>query len=300
MEDRRRRILSLVDPSREIGLEIGPLAKPIVERSMGRILYSDHRSTEELRQKYAPHADKGALALNDIVEIDLVVPENTSLPAVLGDRGPVDYVVASHVMEHIPDTIGWLNQIADCLHEGGRLCLAVPDKRFTFDHHRDVTPTRELVQNHLLRPTVPTPAQVYDHVAKVTEVDAAAVWSGRPAPATPMRDHGPAVALILAAGVARDGIYHDVHCTVYTPASFAEVIGDTILLGLVPFAFAAIEATAPGGTEFFATLVKQARLNPEERAAGTPVLDRRVHHALPSGRHEGRLSGLRRRLGGDP
>jgi hypothetical protein len=101
MEDRRRRILSLVDPSREVGLEIGPLANPIVERSMGRILYSDHRSTEELRQQYAPHADKGALALADIVEIDLVVPENTSLPAVLGERGPVDYVVASHVMEHI-------------------------------------------------------------------------------------------------------------------------------------------------------------------------------------------------------
>jgi hypothetical protein len=162
-----------------------------------------------------------------------------------------------------------------------------------------VTPTRELVANHLLQPAVPTPAQVYDHVAKVAVINAAAVWAGHEAPATPMPDHGPAVALFLAAGVARDGIYHDVHCTVYTPASFAEVIGEAILLGLVPFAFATIVPTVPGGTEFFATLVKRSRLTAEERAAATPVLDRRAHHALPSGRGGSRLSGLRRRLAGD-
>ncbi len=292
MEDRRRRILSLVDPARESGLEIGPLTSPIVPRATGRIFYSDHRSTEELRLQYAPHAATGAVDLLQIVEIDVVVPETTTIAAELGDRGPVDYVVASHVVEHVPNVIGWLNEIAACLHEGGHLCLAVPDKRFTFDHFRATTSTRDLIEQHFAKPEAPTPSQIYDHVAHVAQIDPGRVWTGRPVARQAMPGHDPAEGLRLARGVTEHGGYHDVHCSVFTPASFAEVIGDVVALGLVPFAFAALEPTRPGEVEFFATLRKAALSSPEQRAAETPWLDPARHDALP-----GAARGWRARLG---
>lgn len=288
MEDRRSRILSLVDPVRESGLEIGPLASPIVPRAMGLILYSDHRSTEELRQQYGPHAAAGAVDLGQIVEIDVVVHETTTIAAELGTRGPVDYVVASHVIEHIPNVVGWLNEIAECLREGGHLCLAVPDKRFTFDHFRATTPTRDLVEWHFARPQAPTPGQVYDHVAHVAEIDPGRVWTGRPVTCRALPDHGPAEGLRIARAVTDHGGYNDVHCTVFTPESFAQVIGEVIAFGLVPFAFAALQPTAAGEMEFFATLRKDTSSSAGDRAAATPVLDASRHGELPGPRPDWR------------
>lgn len=281
-QDRRSRILSLVDPARESGLEIGPLASPVVPRATGRILYSDHRSTEELRRQYGPHAAAGAVDLAQIVEIDVVVPETTTIAAVLGTRGPVDYVVASHVIEHVPNVVGWLNEIAECLREGGHLCLAVPDKRFTFDHFRATTAARDLVEWHFAKPQAPTPGQVYDHVAHVAHIDPGQVWTGRPVTRRALPGHDPAEGLRIARGVTDHGGYNDVHCTVFTPASFALAIGEVIALGLVPFAFAALRPTDAGEMEFFATLRKDQSSSPEERAAATPVLDPVRHDAFPA------------------
>ncbi len=280
-QDRRSRILALVDPARESGLEIGPLTSPIVPRATGRILYSDHRSTQELRRQYEPHAATGAVDLAQLVEIDVVVHETSTMAAELGARGPVDYVVASHVIEHIPNVVGWLNEIAECLREGGHLCLAVPDKRFTFDHFRATTATRDLIEQYFARPEAPTPGQVYDHVAHVAEIDPGRVWTGRPIARRTLPGHDPAEGLRLARGVTDHGGYHDVHCSVFTPASFARAIGEIIALGLVQFSFAALEPTMPGEVEFFATLTRDTITSPGERAAKTPVLDPARHDACP-------------------
>ena len=56
-----------------------------------------------------------------------------------------DYVIASHVIEHAPDMIGWLRQVAGVLRTGGILSLAVPDKRFTFDEGRELTTLDQLL-----------------------------------------------------------------------------------------------------------------------------------------------------------
>lgn len=282
MDARRRRILALVDPARERGLEIGALTRPIVERGMGRVLYADRLSAEGLAQQYAWQGGAGELDLSELVHVDVVVPDGGSLALSLGERGPVDYVVASHVIEHVPNVIGWLNEIAECLREGGHLCLAVPDKRFTFDHLRATTATRDLIERHFAKPQAPTPGQIYDHVAHVAEIDPGRIWTGRPVAPRALPGHGPAEGLGIARSATDHGGYHDVHCSVFTPASFAQAIGEVIALGLVPFAFAALEPTMPGEVEFFATLRKDASSSPEARAAGTPVLDPARHDALPA------------------
>jgi SAM-dependent methyltransferase len=63
---------------------------------------------------------------------------------VLGDES-VDFVVANHVIEHLPDPISGLQEMARVTKPGGLLYFAVPDQRATFDRRRPVTAIAHLV-----------------------------------------------------------------------------------------------------------------------------------------------------------
>ncbi|MEX3900116.1 methyltransferase domain-containing protein [Paraburkholderia sp. BR10954] len=47
-----------------------------------------------------------------------------------------DYVIASHVIEHVLDLVGWVHSLLAALKHAGRIVLAVPDRRYTFDYVR--------------------------------------------------------------------------------------------------------------------------------------------------------------------
>ena len=55
--------------------------------------------------------------------------------------GSQDFVIADHFIEHCQDPISALTIHFRVLKTGGILYMAVPDKRFTFDKDRPVTPT---------------------------------------------------------------------------------------------------------------------------------------------------------------
>ncbi len=55
---------------------------------------------------------------------------------------PADLLVASHVIEHVPDLITWLREIASVLKPTGQARLAIPDRRYTFDLLRVETQLR--------------------------------------------------------------------------------------------------------------------------------------------------------------
>src|ERR1700722_3107279 len=139
-----RHELACIDVTAMRGLEIGPLTAPRVRKSEGDVLYVDHMDAEGLRRKYA---DDPVLqgTLDHIVEIDYVMGDGRGIPEVVGDHAPFDYVVAAHLIEHIPDPITWLMDIAAVLRPGGILSLVVPDKRFTFDINRQTTEIGDLV-----------------------------------------------------------------------------------------------------------------------------------------------------------
>jgi SAM-dependent methyltransferase len=61
--------------------------------------------------------------------------------------GSLDFVIANHVVEHIEDPVGALENLVRVLRPGGVLFLALPDARHTFDVSRERTTTIE----HLLR-----------------------------------------------------------------------------------------------------------------------------------------------------
>ncbi len=64
--------------------------------------------------------------------------------------------------------------------------------------------------------------------------------------------------LETAIGPARDSlvnnVYHDVHCWVFTPLSFAALLGRAARLGLHRFACAWLDETKPGCNEFLVCL----------------------------------------------
>ena len=287
----RQRALDAVAPSGRLGVELGPLNRPLIRREDGDILYADHRTTDDLRAKYAGHDSVIGADAQPIVEVDLVL-EHQSLAEALGARAPVDYIVASHVMEHIADPIGWLNDLASVLREGGVIFLAVPDKRFTFDFHRRPSTTADLVGHHIAGARLASPTQVFDYVSQVAEVDPFAVWAGRERDPKPIFEGQLPRALTDARNVAAQGSYYDAHCTVYTPVSFLAVFREVIELGLIPFEIARIDPTERNTIEFFVTLRKREQASPTERAAATPRLDPSRHDAWP----EVPVRGLRRRL----
>lgn len=295
--DSRQRTLAAVRPHGRTGVELGPLDRPLVRRGDGDILYADHLSTEGLARKYAGHAAAGPRARGALVEVDLVL-ENQTLAQALGARGPVDYIVASHVIEHLPDVIGWLKDCAEALREDGLLFLAVPDMRFTFDRGRSLTTTGDLVGAHLAGATRPSAAQVYEHFAKAMQVDAEAVWTGRATRFPLFAGHGPEAGLEQARRVHETGGMIDVHCSVFTPDSFTAVLGEIIALGLVPFAFSEFTPTPFGEIEFFALLRKCEGTAPADRAASTPRPDRHAPRPASPG-WRSRLS-VARRFGDPP
>lgn len=277
--DRRQRVLNLVVPHGRTGVEIGPLTHPIVLKSDGAVLYADHLPTDALRRQYRGHPTLGPAGIDGIVPVDVVLGES-GLARALGARGPVDYIVASHVIEHVPDPVRWLREAGDALREGGVFCLLVPDKRFTFDHFRTPTSTGALIAAHLTGLRRPPLAIVYEHFARTCPVDAGAVWQGRPVPLKPING-GPVEALSIAAGIAETGASVDVHCTVFTPYSFAEILTELIGLDLLPFECVALEPTRPREDEFFVLLRKRTEGTAAERAATVPRLDPGRHDALP-------------------
>jgi len=174
MLTRNEKLLHCIDLASQIGVEIGPLDKPIVTREMGRVRYVDHDITEALRLKYA---DFDNVDTDKIVDVDYIWGEK-SLVDLTQAEAPFDYIVASHVIEHVPDFIGWLREVRGILKPGGILSLAIPDKRQCFDYHRHPSKPADVVEAYLRRHKKPSPRQIFDHFASAVSFQGDIAWNG--------------------------------------------------------------------------------------------------------------------------
>jgi hypothetical protein len=245
--DRRAKLLSEIDLERQTGLELGPLASPIVAKSAGkRVLYVDHCLAPELFAKY-----DGRIPAEAVAEVDVVWSAGSLLQAVQDQM--FDYVVASHVIEHVPDLIGWLREIGSVLRPGGVLALAIPDKRYTFDISRPLSTVGEIVAAHLGRNVVPSVKQVHDNYTMARVVDAARVWDGSQRAETAPYLHSRGAAASFVKRVI-GGEYVDCHCWIFTPRSFLDVLRALRGEGFISFAVRRFFDSAAGQNEFIVTL----------------------------------------------
>lgn len=129
----------------QFGLEIGPSLRPCAPKSEGYDVETvDFMNQQELIDRYrAMGLDTGKIEKVDHIWDGHSYTETT------GRVNSYDYIIASHVIEHVPDLIGFLQDCSRMLKMNGVLSLAVPDKRFTLDHFRMVTTTGKVINDHL-------------------------------------------------------------------------------------------------------------------------------------------------------
>jgi SAM-dependent methyltransferase len=216
---RRDKILANLDLMALCGMEIGALATPLVSTQEGEIIYVDHTDTDTLRKKYANDI---SVDKNEIVNVDAVWGMQT-LQDCIGKDKKVDYVVASHVVEHVPDLITWLSEIYSVLKPNGTLRLAVPDRRYTFDYLRSESYIFDVLDAFIRKARAPLPRAILEnhHLSCVIDVNRA--WSGTLDLMQLVSHNSIRNGLVVASDVLQNGTYHDTHCWVFTPVSFVEL-----------------------------------------------------------------------------
>jgi hypothetical protein len=177
--------------------------------------------------------------------------EQTLLAAL---KRPVDFILASHVVEHVPDLITWLNELRSALTEQGEVRLAVPDRRFTFDFLRRETELSDVLAAYLLAPRVPQPREILDYFLNATVVDTEAAWRGEVSVETLQRPNTFEPAMAKARDSIGNSTYHDAHCWVFTPHTFAILLGQLAKHHLIHFACEQFHDTEQHSIEFFVVL----------------------------------------------
>lgn len=257
---RNKRILSKINVTDGRGLELGPLTTPIVDKSEGNIFYVDHMSTADLKKKYA----KEPVDPEKIVNVDYVL--KTTLKAVVGNK-KFDYVLASHVIEHVPDMVRWLDDIFSVLKPGGILSLVIPDKRYTFDITRQVSSPADVIGayiDHLVRPNSAT---MYDFASEYRQAIYAGEIAANPNANYTVKEkrYTDTEAFDMAVLNASGKEYVDSHCLVFTPHSFFEIIKRLINHGLINFEVVDFYDTVPGEIEFFVSLRKTPNMTSSKK-----------------------------------
>ena len=138
------------------GIEIGALWRKFPVPRSARVYYIDRISAADLQQHYAEVS-------SPICAPD-VVADATHLPFA---PSTLDFIIASHVLEHLPFPLDALRHWHDVLRPGGVLLLKIPDKRYTFDHQRARTPLQHLIDEHANPSTFDKRAHFADWVEHV-------------------------------------------------------------------------------------------------------------------------------------
>jgi SAM-dependent methyltransferase len=246
--DRVQRLLSGIDIFKETGLEIGPLDKALVKRDNGQqIYYADYTSREVLQHNSAgdPSVETDKIPYIDYV-MSGVLPERL-------DR-QFDYIVASHVAEHVPDFLGWVMTMFGWLKPGGKVVLAIPDKRYCFDILRTPSSVGQLMEAFFERRPYPKFSAIYDGMRQAVRFDTWRAWNepGYQGPFEPI--FSMEASLYTARRALAGDFYQDCHCWVFTYQTFLDAINEINLLGVAPITIIRHEAPVHDSNEFHVVL----------------------------------------------
>jgi predicted SAM-dependent methyltransferase len=147
------------------GIEIGALTLPLRVPPKAHVRYVDRMTRAELLRVDGPGLAAIGLDPALIPEIDFV--DRAESLGNFGDRS-LDFVVANHVLEHVEDPIGALQNLLRVIRPGGILFLTLPDARYTFDASRPRTTIEHLIRDHNEGPEW-SRSQHYEEWARVIE-----------------------------------------------------------------------------------------------------------------------------------
>jgi len=257
MDDRVITLRAGIEPTMR-GLEYGPSYSPLFPKSEGwNVIIVDHASQADLIEKYA----QWGVATEKIEPVDVVLTEESPIESQLAHEiGNLDYIIASHVFEHLPNPISFLRTTHQFLRPGGLLRLAVPDKRFCFDLLKPLSTAGEMIQAHFENRRKHTLGQFFDAVS----LHALKAGQGAFPAASGIEDvnlqHDPEQAYQLAFISFSVPHFVDIHAWSFTPSSFSAIMRLLCASGLLDLTVDSIVSNGIYG--FFVILCK-----PESRIA---------------------------------
>jgi hypothetical protein len=153
----REALKSFIDEKKgKTMLEIGPFYNPFIRAEDGHtVFYADILSKDEIFQRYHLDDPEEAKRHNPgtpqelyeaLCSIDFVIKK--TYEKAIGDK-KFYLIFSSHVLEHVNDVISHLLELSNILEDSGYVVMAIPDKRFTFDYYRSVTPFRDMIDAYI-------------------------------------------------------------------------------------------------------------------------------------------------------
>jgi SAM-dependent methyltransferase len=121
------------------GLEVGALQRRLPLPDHCSVKYVDRLPLEDLLAHY-PELRGLPIQPPDLID------DGETLSKVESDS--MDFVIANHLLEHCENPVQTIANFLRTLKTGGILFMAVPDKRFTFDIDRPVTPYPVLAETY--------------------------------------------------------------------------------------------------------------------------------------------------------
>jgi SAM-dependent methyltransferase len=221
------------------GLEIGPLHQPLAIPPHARARYVDRMATDDLRREYPELADW------ELTEVD-VIDDGEQLSSIPEESQ--DFIVANHFLEHTENPIGTIETHLGKLKPGGVLFYAVPDKRFTFDFRRPVTPIEHMIADYEQGPERSRAEHYREWCRLVIDEESDAVGSP---------DQAASEEWVERRARELEDAKYSIHMHVWTQAEFMRLM--LAIRERLDDAFD-IEAAARVGIEFLVVLRKQGPL----------------------------------------
>lgn len=238
-------------------LELGPLINPIAEKNKyPNTFYVDIRSTEDVKKLYSgnEYLEKTGISIDpeQIVPIDYVVQNTYS--KTFENIEKFDYIIASHVLEHIPDLIFALQDISKIMKPGGTFVIIYPDKRYCFDHFRTSASFREAYHVYQNGSMENSPMVLDFFYSAIPENDPVVFWNNDNLieKYIPKSDFQDAVSHYeqAMAGVKMD----DVHYWPFADMEFLKFLYDCTRAHLLPFLCTAFQPCLRNDQQFMLAL----------------------------------------------
>jgi methyltransferase family protein len=221
-QERRQWLEQHVAVSKQKILEFGAFDYPTYLKSEAAIEYLDYFSKSELGEIHTaakPERVKNAIEVDHVIkEIDFA----KHLPA------QFDLLIANHVIEHVPDLIGWLSNASSLLtNNSSRIFLSIPDKEYTFDKIRPLTTLSDLLLAREEKLVAPSVRQVFESLYYYRPIRAKNAWEPN-AEDGELLARGRFLTADIAWQIAKEKVqkkgFLDVHCTVFTYESFLDLM----------------------------------------------------------------------------
>ena len=228
-------------------LEIGPFAFPKFRGEF--VKYFDVLNEDQIKAECKRLGISSEFTPNKINYISQEISIGK-----IPDRFSIVY--SSHVIEHTADIYGHINEVANILDQDGCYYLAIPDKRYCFDHFKENTSIGDAIAAYREK-RVDCPLGIWiDRYIRGTHNDAVRHWAG---------DHGS-----LPATVQMDKILTALtefsspdrltkmapHLWFLTPDTFRDIMDVGYRLGYIDLRLESVYRTAQGTAEFYAVFTR--------------------------------------------